>query len=324
MDTKLSISDLAEVLAALKEVTKPYKLGIQLKIDSSTLKTIEKNHRGDIDRQKTEVIEYWLHNSPDASWTTLANAVERMGGHSKLVGRLRGYPEEDDSPSLTISRRSSIEYELQQHQSDHFTSFYIPGDEPTTTTLVEEPAHVSRNILILGKREHGKSTLGNRLLNSDTYFKINDQLSQTRSGSAILDSASSKKTYRINIFDHNGLFEGFSSINTLSSDLSRELHLVIVVLKYGRNLDENEQKILKGVMSEWQISGISALVLTHCEHLISAKERREMIEQFKKDNPSIAKLMGKGILAVGFPDSSHVLWRPHLTRKMALRRLQLS
>ena len=92
MDTKLSISDLAEVLAALKEVTKPYKLGIQLKIDSSTLKTIEENHRGDIDRQKTEVIEHWLHNSPDASWTTLANAVERMGGHSKLVGRLKGLP----------------------------------------------------------------------------------------------------------------------------------------------------------------------------------------------------------------------------------------
>ena len=31
-----------------------------------------------------------------------------------------------------------------------------------------------------------------------------------------------------------------------------------------------------------------------------------MIEQFKKDHPSIAKLMGKGILAVGFPDSSHI------------------
>ena len=31
-----------------------------------------------------------------------------------------------------------------------------------------------------------------------------------------------------------------------------------------------------------------------------------MIEQFKKDHPSIAELMGKGILAVGFPDSSHI------------------
>ena len=31
-----------------------------------------------------------------------------------------------------------------------------------------------------------------------------------------------------------------------------------------------------------------------------------MIEQLKKDHPLIAEVMGKGILAVGFPDSSHV------------------
>jgi hypothetical protein len=142
-------------------------------------------------------------------------------------------------------------------------------------------------------------------LNSDRYFGINDQSAQTRSRSATLDSVSLKKTYKINVYDHNGLFEGFSSIDTLSSNFPRELHLVITVLKYGRNLDENEQKILKGVLNKWQISGISALVLTHCERL-SEEERGEMIEQFKKDHPSIAELMGKGILAVGFPDSSHI------------------
>ena len=81
--------DLAEVLAAIEEVTKPYQLGIQLKIDSSQLDTIEKNHPRDIGRQKTEVIKYWLHNSPDASWTTLAKAVERMGGHARLAETLR-------------------------------------------------------------------------------------------------------------------------------------------------------------------------------------------------------------------------------------------
>ena len=82
---QLSISDLADVLAALIEVTKPYELGIQLRIDLAELDTIEKNHPGDIYRQKTEVIKYWLRNSPDASWTTLASAVERMGGHARLV-----------------------------------------------------------------------------------------------------------------------------------------------------------------------------------------------------------------------------------------------
>ena len=142
-------------------------------------------------------------------------------------------------------------------------------------------------------------------MNSDRYFGINDQLSQTRSGMAMLTSLSSKKTYKIDVFDHNGLFEGFSSIDALSSNLPRELHLVIIILKYGCSLDEDEQKLLKRVMNKWQISGITALVLTHCERL-SEEERGEMIEQFKKDHPSIAEQMGKGILAVGFPDSSHI------------------
>ena len=85
----LSISDLADIQAALTEVTAPYQLGIQLKIDLEELDRIEKNHPGDIDRQKTEVIKYWLRNSPDASWTTLANAVEGMGGHATLAETLR-------------------------------------------------------------------------------------------------------------------------------------------------------------------------------------------------------------------------------------------
>ena len=87
--SELSISDLADILAALTEITDPYQLGIQLKVDLAELDTIEKNHPGNIGRQKTEVIKYWLRNSLDASWTTLANAVERMGGHANLVQRLR-------------------------------------------------------------------------------------------------------------------------------------------------------------------------------------------------------------------------------------------
>ena len=85
----LSISDLADILAALTEVTVPFELGIQLKIDSVELKRIEKNHPGDIERQKAEVVQYWLLNSPDLSWTTLANAVEIVGGHAKLAKTLR-------------------------------------------------------------------------------------------------------------------------------------------------------------------------------------------------------------------------------------------
>ena len=57
MADNLSASDLKDILAALKIVNKPYELGLQLNIDSSELDEIKKNHHGDTNRQKTEVIK---------------------------------------------------------------------------------------------------------------------------------------------------------------------------------------------------------------------------------------------------------------------------
>ena len=84
-----------------------------------------------------------------------------------------------------------------------------------------------------------------------------------------------------------------------------DLNLVIFVLRFGCDLDLDETEILKTVIKKWKISQVSVLILTHCEHF-SEEEREKMIEQFKKDHPSVAELMGKGILAVGFPDNSHI------------------
>ena len=53
--------------------------------------------------------------------------------------------------------------------------------------------------------------------------------------------------------------------------------------------------ILEEVINKWQISEITALVLTHCEHL-AEQEREKMIEQFKKDHQSVTELMGKEFL----------------------------
>ena len=303
----LSISDLANVLAALTEVTKPYQLGIQLKIDSSELDVIEGNHPRDIDRQKTEVVKYWLRNSPGASWTTLANAMERMGGHARLAETLREREE-----FIIIDNTELEKYEEQIHENPMFLkplSRQKSNLEPVMKIKSQTRSLdmcVRRNILLLGKMGHGTSTLGNRMLCSDGWFKINDQqCPQTSQGSAMIKSASQLKDYKIEVYDHTGLFQGASSINRLSFAVPGTLNLVMFVLKHDCDFDESEVAILKSVMSEWQISEISALALTHCESL-SEEERGEVIEQFKKDHPSIAKLMGKGILAVGFPDSSHV------------------
>ena len=165
---------------------------------------------------------------------------------------------------------------------------------------------VPHNVLLLGKIGHGKSTVGNRLLNSEGWFRINNQgCSQTCSGSALLNSSSQLKNYNISVFDHDGLFEGAYTIDKLCHDVPQVLNLVMFMLKRGCSFDTKGTKLLKTVATKWKISEISALVLTHCERL-SEEERGEMIEQFKKDHPSVAELMGKGILAVGFPNGSHV------------------
>ena len=312
MADKLTISEhLADVLAALKEVTKPYQLGIQLKIDSSELETIEKDYPRDIDRQKTEVIKYWLRNSPDPSWTTLASAVERMGGHARLAQRLK------DFINNQIVAKEPVIFSSDQHRQSLTTVRFLSASRPTFTYSLD--VAVERNVLLLGKMGHGKSTLGNKMLNNEGCFKINDKrmIKQVCNGSAMLDSTSQNQYYLLNVYNQN-----FVDFNSLYSILSKELNLVIFVLKYGHNFDENEQSIFDKVMTKWQVGEISALVLTHCENL-SEEEREEVSEQFKKDHPSVAELMGKGILAVGFPSNPRVQSQSLLSQRVEMDKKKL-
>ena len=80
---------LQDIILALEEVTEPYQLGIHLGIETHKLKMFEKNYPRDIERQKIEVIEYWLRNSAECSWDVLASAVEKIGGHGNLERTLR-------------------------------------------------------------------------------------------------------------------------------------------------------------------------------------------------------------------------------------------
>ena len=118
----------------------------------------------------------------------------------------------------------------------------------------------------------------------------------------------------IHIFDHDGLFESANSIDTIFKT-PQTLDLVIFVLKRGCSFDIDSREILKTITNKWKISQISALVLTHCQDL-SEEERERVIEQFKKDHPSVTELMGKGILAVEFPNNSYVENNTELSEKV--------
>ena len=79
---------LNEIVSAIKEITDPHGLGVQLRVEDYQLEIFEKNHPGDVERQKFEVIKHWRNNS-ECSWDALASAVEKMGKHGNLVTQLR-------------------------------------------------------------------------------------------------------------------------------------------------------------------------------------------------------------------------------------------
>ena len=80
-------------MLALKEVTDPYLLGLQLGIEPDQLKKFEReDHLQRTERRKIEVIMYWLRKDDvKCSWETLADAVERMKCHGNVVKTLRTF-----------------------------------------------------------------------------------------------------------------------------------------------------------------------------------------------------------------------------------------
>ena len=75
----------------LEEITNPYNFGLQLGIDSKVLDRIDRDHRNDVERQRSEIIKYWYRNTKksERTWGSLADAIGRLGGHSNLETELR-------------------------------------------------------------------------------------------------------------------------------------------------------------------------------------------------------------------------------------------
>lgn len=85
--TTLSTTDLAEVVNELRDVADPYNLGLNLGIHPAKVDILLKNDGGDIERQKSKMLKYWLDNDSKASWSTLADAL-RKSDYVRLAQRL--------------------------------------------------------------------------------------------------------------------------------------------------------------------------------------------------------------------------------------------
>ena len=78
-----------QILRDIKGVTDWFSLGVHLEIEYSVLDKIRKGYESDIEQCKIEVINFWLRNDKDPSWSKLAKAVEDIGGYSNIVLTLR-------------------------------------------------------------------------------------------------------------------------------------------------------------------------------------------------------------------------------------------
>lgn len=95
-------ASLKEIEPELREITEPYLLGVHLGIPTNILDQIRKDHPNDVSRQKTEVVNYWLRNCDETTWSSLAIAIEELGGHQKLVTRLRKLASQQSSSAIEI------------------------------------------------------------------------------------------------------------------------------------------------------------------------------------------------------------------------------
>ena len=86
--SEAELPSLMNILPLLKDINNIVPLGVHLAIPLPKLHQIEKENKDDLERQKIEMIHFWLGNYRDCSWGRLAEAVKHLGGHDQLVSKL--------------------------------------------------------------------------------------------------------------------------------------------------------------------------------------------------------------------------------------------
>ena len=79
--TALATPTLKELSNALDSVVNWYLLGVKLGMKAHELATIEKNHHGDNERCKLEMLNQSLRSAKLSSWRVVTDALQEMGEH---------------------------------------------------------------------------------------------------------------------------------------------------------------------------------------------------------------------------------------------------
>ena len=75
---KMDLKTLAKELTNV-EGTRWFQLGIHVGVREHSLKNIEANFKGDVERCKQEMLTVWMQTDFESSWGTLADALEKIG-----------------------------------------------------------------------------------------------------------------------------------------------------------------------------------------------------------------------------------------------------
>ena len=82
---------LKELTNALKSVPNWHLLGVNLDLSGSELATIERDHRSDNTRCKTEMLSRWLENTRGPTWEAVVRALRLMEANAAADAIQREY-----------------------------------------------------------------------------------------------------------------------------------------------------------------------------------------------------------------------------------------
>ena len=130
---------------------KYFQLGIQLGIEAEAIKAIEGNYPMQQSRRFSETIISWQNKSTRGQrWSTLADAVQRVGGHDRLVETLRERHSSSEaaqnglSSNAVLSLRTMRLNDTPASQNTAWPSRSLTFSD-STESVKDESGYLSRN-----------------------------------------------------------------------------------------------------------------------------------------------------------------------------------
>ena len=177
-----------------------------------------------------------------------------------------------------------------------------------------------RNVVVFGKTGAGKSTVSNRILETEGIqepFVVSEHkvvLSEPKLSKAAMSVLKTEDEcqYLVKVIDTMGFHNTCGKKNSeivkdikqyLRDQMSDGINLVLFVSRHGRWTKEEQQTfdlVIHNFKSE--LSSISALVVTGCDGY-EDDEKKEVITDIETAKPEVANFMKKGIYPVGFPNT---------------------